>query len=51
VAPNENVTEIAFDSGFEDVSHFSRVFKARFGVFACGVSADSFRRLTAQSNG
>jgi len=27
-----NVTEIAFDSGFEDVSHFSRAFKARFGV-------------------
>jgi len=27
-----NVTEVAFDSGFEDVSHFSRTFKARFGV-------------------
>ena len=27
-----NVTEIAFDSGFEDVSHFSRAFKTRFGV-------------------
>lgn len=27
-----SVTEIAFDSGFEDVSHFSRVFKDRFGV-------------------
>jgi AraC-like DNA-binding protein len=27
-----NVTEIVFESGFEDVSHFSRVFKARFGV-------------------
>lgn len=27
-----NVTEIAFESGFEDVSHFSRVFKDRFGV-------------------
>jgi len=25
-----NVTEIAFESGFEDVSHFSRVFKDRF---------------------
>lgn len=25
-----NVTEIAFESGFEDVSHFSRVFKKRF---------------------
>ncbi len=27
-----NVTEVALDSGFEDVSHFSRVFKERFGV-------------------
>ncbi len=26
-----NVTEVAFESGFEDVSHFSRVFKERFG--------------------
>jgi AraC-like DNA-binding protein len=25
-----NITEIAFESGFEDVSHFSRVFKDRF---------------------
>ena len=27
-----NVTEIAFESGFQDVSHFSRVFKERFSV-------------------
>ncbi len=27
-----NVTEIAFESGFEDVSHFSRAFKDRFDV-------------------
>ena len=27
-----NVTEVAFDSGFEDVSHFSRVFKERFAI-------------------
>jgi AraC-like DNA-binding protein len=27
-----NVTKIAFESGFEDVSHFSRVFKDRFQV-------------------
>jgi AraC-like DNA-binding protein len=27
-----NVTEVAFESGFEDVSHFSRVFKERFNL-------------------
>ena len=27
-----NVSEIAFESGFQDVSHFSRVFKERFAV-------------------
>lgn len=29
---HRNVTEIAFDSGFEDVSHFSRAFKTRFSA-------------------
>ena len=27
-----NVTEVAFESGFEDVSHFSRGFKEKFGI-------------------
>lgn len=27
----KNVTEAAFESGFEDVSHFSRAFKQKFG--------------------
>lgn len=27
-----NVTQIAFESGFEDLSHFSRVFKNKYGV-------------------
>jgi len=27
---NSNITQIAFESGFEDVSHFSRVFKEKF---------------------
>lgn len=36
-----NVTEIAFESGFEDVSHFSRVFKERFGVPPVAYRQDS----------
>jgi AraC family transcriptional regulator, exoenzyme S synthesis regulatory protein ExsA len=31
-AGNKNVTEIAYDSGFESLSHFSRVFKEKFGL-------------------
>ena len=27
---NMNVSEVAFESGFENVSHFSRAFKERF---------------------
>ena len=27
-----NITEIVFDSGFEDVSHFNKAFKMRFGT-------------------
>ena len=29
---NSNITQVAFECGFEDVSHFSRVFKTKFGV-------------------
>jgi AraC family transcriptional regulator, exoenzyme S synthesis regulatory protein ExsA len=36
-----NVTEIAFESGFEDVSHFSRVFKERFHVSPVKYRQDS----------
>lgn len=35
-----NVTEVAFESGFEHVSHFSRVFKDRFGVSPIAYRAD-----------
>lgn len=36
-----NVTEVALESGFEHVSHFSRVFKARFGVPPLSYRQDS----------
>ena len=28
----KNISEITYDSGFENVSHFSRIFKEKFGV-------------------
>jgi AraC-like DNA-binding protein len=38
---NSNVTQVAFESGFEDVSHFSRVFKKKFGVSPRSYSKES----------
>lgn len=35
-----NITEVAFESGFADVSHFSRAFKERFGVPPVGYRQD-----------
>jgi AraC-like DNA-binding protein len=32
--PGERISGIAFDLGFQDLSHFSRSFRARFGVSA-----------------
>jgi len=29
--PHRSISEIAFDCGFENLSHFSRVFRQRFG--------------------
>jgi AraC-like DNA-binding protein len=37
-----NVTGAAFESGFEDVSHFSRAFKARFGSSPVSFRRDAF---------
>lgn len=31
-ADNKSITEVAFNSGFENLSHFSRVFKEKYGV-------------------
>jgi AraC-like DNA-binding protein len=30
--PARNVSEVALDCGFEDLSHFSRAFKSKFGI-------------------
>jgi transcriptional regulator GlxA family with amidase domain len=29
---NQSISEIAFNSGFENISHFSRIFKENFGL-------------------
>ncbi len=40
-----NISQIVFESGFEDLSHFSRVFKEKFGL-----SPSQFRTQTASQN-
>jgi AraC family transcriptional regulator, exoenzyme S synthesis regulatory protein ExsA len=42
---SRSVTEIVFDSGFEDVSHFSRVFKERFHLTPTAYREPSLRRI------
>ena len=41
-AGHMNVTDVVFESGFEDVSHFSKAFKNRFGK-----SPSSYREASA----
>jgi AraC family transcriptional regulator, exoenzyme S synthesis regulatory protein ExsA len=40
-----NISQIVFECGFEDLSHFSRAFKSRFGV-----SPTQFRQQTISQN-
>ena len=40
-----NISQIVFESGFEDLSHFSRVFKTRFGI-----SRSQYRNQTIFQN-
>ena len=41
-ADHMNITDVVFESGFEDVSHFSKAFKNRFGK-----SPSSYRQALA----
>lgn len=34
--PSKTVTEVAYESGFENLSHFSRAFRAHYGVTPAG---------------
>ncbi len=36
-----NISQVGYDSGFEDLSHFSRVFKQRFGMSPANFRKDS----------
>jgi len=40
-----NISQVVFECGFEDLSHFSRAFKSRFGV-----SPTQFRQQTISQN-
>ena len=47
VSSDTNISQIAFESGFEDVSHFSRVFRNRFAVSPSEFKRDSVSVLQA----
>jgi AraC-like DNA-binding protein len=38
------VSAIAFDAGFNDLSHFNRAFRQRFGVTPSEIKAAALRR-------
>jgi AraC-like DNA-binding protein len=42
---NKPVSEAAFESGFENTSHFSRSFKERFGMSPTAIK-QKYRTLT-----
>ena len=42
--PARNVSEVALDCGFEDLSHFSRAFKQKFGVSPAHYRKDALAR-------
>lgn len=39
IRSNERVSQVAYEVGFASLSHFSRLFRARFGVTAKAMSA------------
>lgn len=47
VRPSRRVTDVAYECGFSDLAHFSRTFKARFGVSPLKITR-SHRESSAQ---
>ncbi len=47
VRSNQRISQIAYDVGFSSLSHFSRLFRARFGVTAKAMSAGNRAEIIA----
>jgi AraC-like DNA-binding protein len=47
IRTNQRISQIAYDVGFSSLSHFSRLFRARFGVTAKTMSAGNRAEITA----
>jgi len=47
VRTNERISQIAYDVGFASLSHFSRLFRARFGITAKTMSAGNRAEIFA----
>jgi AraC-like DNA-binding protein len=44
--PALNVSEVALDCGFEDLSHFSRAFKEKFGISPANYRKETYGRVS-----
>ena len=47
IRTNERISQIAYDVGFASLSHFSRLFRARFGITAKTMSAGNRAEIIA----
>ena len=47
VRTNRRISKIAYDVGFSSLSHFSRLFRARFGITAKTMSAGNRAEIIA----
>ena len=51
IRTNERISQIAYEVGFSSLSHFSRLFRARFGITAKTMSSGSRGEMITSSQG